>query len=167
MSRRAEIEVFSLSFLDLICCGMAGILVLYTTAAPEAPDGRTDERPPRVLTVEFPIEMAGAEFALEFKNGRRVWRGTSDGGRSDWLFSINPPQAVLQFDEPLERGNAILRVWIRDFDLALMDTDRPLTQSRCYFTLIDPANGMKYRSDSRKPLSLDDSNGFDASVQLQ
>lgn len=28
MSRRAEIEVFGLSFMDLVCCGMGGVLVL-------------------------------------------------------------------------------------------------------------------------------------------
>ena len=49
--KQRNIEIFSLSFLDMIFCAMAGILVLYTTAR-DNPGDESPPPPPNWIVVE-------------------------------------------------------------------------------------------------------------------
>jgi hypothetical protein len=122
MRRNDDVELFSMSFLDLISCAMAGILVLYTVA-----DRSNEAAPPRKnvpghISISFQDQKVGRlGFCVRLVNGSKTYESSSVRRTGLWVIKDNPLTALLQLNEPLAAG-ATLVVYVEDFDPAL---DRP------------------------------------------
>lgn len=80
---RSHPEIFSLSFLDLIFCAMAGVLVLYSIAEPGSPKTEQDDLSVTFIEVQFKSVAKSALISLEVTNGDRFFSATNQFGNSD------------------------------------------------------------------------------------
>ena len=156
-----EIEVFGLSFLDLISCAMAGILVLYVTTE-EGPIRTADKRPPKALTIDFPDTLNGAAVKVVFTNDSKRYEGFSDGHKtSKWTFGVNPITASMQLEEKIVDPK--ISISIVDFNPAVIDTAPLINSVSCRVTLLDPESS---QINKPKKLLLTEANFFYATEPL-
>ncbi len=119
MRRNDDIELFSMSFLDLISCAMAGVLVLYTVADRSAGQATRRKEAPAHVTLTFKDELVGRlGFSVRLTSGTRSYEGSSTRRTGQWIIKENPLTAKLLLDEPL-RADATLVVYVEDFDLTV------------------------------------------------
>ncbi len=98
MSRRSRggaLDPFGLSFLDLVSCAFAGVLILYLTADETLPE---PERDPSEMTV-IEVQAGGAVPAilgvrLRHDGGELAsWEGAGGDGTTRWL--VTPGRTTL------------------------------------------------------------------------
>ncbi|WP_149495348.1 hypothetical protein [Roseiconus lacunae] len=105
-------QVFSLSFLDLISCAMAGVLVLYAVA--ERPVPVRDLKIPAILQIEIPETSINAVFVFHLRNGTEEHFGDTTNGGGGWI--VTDSSAVLKLENGLDEA-ASLSLGLRDIDL--------------------------------------------------
>ncbi|QDV17769.1 hypothetical protein Pan153_24240 [Gimesia panareensis] len=109
MRSRNEIQIFSLSFLDLIFCAMAGVLVLYSIA--DRANRQKKSNSISVIEVQLSDEARLGHVYIALKTGTKTYHGDSRSSQSDWKFSGNT--ASLRIKKPLQL-NSILLISVRD-----------------------------------------------------
>jgi len=119
MKRSRSIEIFSLSFLDLIFCSMAGVLVLYVIADSSEPtDGNKKSVRQVIVTLPKAEETAlpTDDLALMLRLSTTNWsaEGSTGGLNGDWVVQRSPPEARLVLEDDVEYPLR-LTVTVEDF----------------------------------------------------
>lgn len=110
--RSSDIEIFSLSFLDLISCAMGGIIVLYTIA--DNSNAAFRHKPTSsIIQVDMSPLTPSAEYLFLVTN-TYTYEGTPARPGS-WIFGKDT--ATLRLKEPL-RPDATLTIALVDHDLS-------------------------------------------------
>ena len=155
MRRNDEIELFSMSFLDLISCAMAGILVLYTVADQSATGAKPRKTTPGFVTLRFQDQKVGRlGFCVRLENGDRVYEGSSTRDSGRWVIKDDPLTALLRLDEPLQSG-AKLIVYVEDFDFTVdpskyKDDKEVVKVSAVVYSPKSPESGKPFTMELKK-----------------
>ena len=106
MRHRGEIEIFSLSFLDLISCAMGGIIVLYTITDSDTSRVRQKPSVTMVMVETSPLyDIAHYRFVL--KNRTKTYAGTTMEPGS---WAVSGATATLRLKEELATESTLIVV---------------------------------------------------------
>ena len=151
---RPTVEIFSLSFLDLIFCAMAGVLVLY--AIEDQSEPKPPKPPPGLIQIELAAENIVASFKLE--NGSETIYASTAIPALDWQIGVSSKQidAKLRIEEKLE-PNATLTITIVDHDW----TKAAIPEYPYKLRVINPAMGVTGMAGGNQiRQDLNKANGF-------
>jgi len=158
MRHREEIEVFSLSFLDLIFCTMAGVLVLYITA--ERSQSEKPKKIPARIQITFEKELGDALVLVCLKDGSEKKEGTNMEPNV-WAFSGQ------EFSIILKKGfkkNASLVLCVQDLgwqsEFANRKSGSEMSIYKARVKIVNPQKGMSNASGGSETVSLEPSNGY-------
>jgi hypothetical protein len=97
--RRFEVEAFGMSFLDLIACAFAGVVILYVTAEPHASEEATSKA--RLTVIELQAaDAVPAVLGLRVHTGTDTlasWQQSTESG-IQWIPGSGSLSLVLQKD---------------------------------------------------------------------